>query len=284
VGEDAPHIDPAIVRFYSEQTAERDRLRYGRGQLEFIRTQELLRGVLPSPRARVLDVGGGPGEHSAWLARDGYDVKLLDPVPALVEQARETAGRQPEARFEVENADARALPEPDGSADGVLLLGPLYHLQERADRLRALTEAWRVLRPGGVVAVSVISRFTTLLDTMRKGALDDETLARLQEGSLRTGRHEARHGFTTAYFHRPTELREELAAAGFEDLSLRPIEGPGWLLLAGELDPDRETPPRPELLAAAVRCARALESADELLDASSHVLGIGFRPQRSVES
>jgi SAM-dependent methyltransferase len=277
VDERAPDLDPEIVRFYSERTIERDRLKHGRGRLELIRTQELLRELLPSPPARVLDVGGGPGEYSAWLAREGYDVKLIEPVPALVQHAREAAALQADATFAVEEADARALSDPDESADAVLLLGPLYHLQDRGDRLRALNEVRRVLRPGGVVAASVISRFTILLDAMRTGTLDDDAAARIREGALRTGRHDARHGFTTAYFHRPQELHQELREAGFEDVSLRPVEGPGWLLLAGEFDPNRETPPDPELLAAAVRCARVLETEGELLDMSAHILGIGYR-------
>lgn len=60
----------------------------------------------------------------------------------------------------------RALQEPDASADAVLLLGPLYHLTERADRLRALGEAGRVVRPGQPVFVAAISRFTSLLDSL----------------------------------------------------------------------------------------------------------------------
>lgn len=281
MGERAPDIDPEIIRFYSRRAIEHDRLDHGRGQLEFIRTQELLRGLLPSPPARVLDVGGGPGRYATWLAQEGYDIKLVDPVPALVEEARR-AGVAARVTFAAEEGDARALPDADKSADAVLLLGPLYHLQERDDRLRALREAYRVVRPGGVVAASAIARFAVLLDAMRMGVLDDAAVARISQGSVRTGRHDARFGFTTAYFHRAAELQEELIAAGFEDVSLRPIEGPGWLLFAGELDSDREQPVNQKLLASAVRCARALEESGDLLEASAHILGVGYRHTTST--
>ena len=76
----------------------------------------------------MLDVGGGPGVYAVWLAGLGYEVALLDPVELHVTQAR-AAGV---ARAEV--GDARALPFADGSADAVLLLGPLYHLHEADDR------------------------------------------------------------------------------------------------------------------------------------------------------
>ena len=69
--------------------------------------------------------------------------------------------------------DARKLAFPDRSADAVLLLGPLYHLTERADRLAALREARRVLRPGGVVFAAAISRFASLLDGLARDLLDD---------------------------------------------------------------------------------------------------------------
>jgi ubiquinone/menaquinone biosynthesis C-methylase UbiE len=59
--------------------------------------------------------------------------------------------RAGEPALDAEVADARALPEPDAAYDGTLLLRPLYHLTEPADRLSALREAVRVIRPGGPV-------------------------------------------------------------------------------------------------------------------------------------
>src|SRR5665213_1336718 len=92
------------------------------GRLEFVRTQELLRRVLPAPAARVLDVGGATGIHAIWLAEDGYDVELVDPVDHHVAAAREIG------TFRAREGDARSLIEADDSVDAVLLLGPLYHL------------------------------------------------------------------------------------------------------------------------------------------------------------
>ena len=60
---------------------------------------ELLDRLLPAPPAHVLDVGGGPGTYAAPLARRGYQVHLVDPVPLHVDQAREAAGRDPAAAF-----------------------------------------------------------------------------------------------------------------------------------------------------------------------------------------
>jgi ubiquinone/menaquinone biosynthesis C-methylase UbiE len=78
-------------------------------------------------------------------------VHLIDPVPRHIEQAADTA-------VTAEPGDARTLPVTDNSYDVALLLGPLYHLLDREDRLRALREAARVVRPGGLVAAAAIGR------------------------------------------------------------------------------------------------------------------------------
>jgi ubiquinone/menaquinone biosynthesis C-methylase UbiE len=270
-------VDPHLLGFYSEGTFERDRLSRGRGRLEFVRTQELLRRYLPSPPARVLDVGGGPGVHAAWLADDGYEVVLIDPVPALVAQAQ-SATRQGSRGFDAKIGDARALDEPDGSIDAVVMLGPLYHLPEATQRAAALREAARVLKPGGTLAAAAIGRYIALLDIARRGDLDDETFRRLTEGPLRSGRNAPGLGFTTAYFHRPDEFAAEIRDAGFIAVDLLAIEGPAWILFeAGPREGTADTEDDHELLAVAVRCAQAVERVPELLGASSHLLAIARR-------
>jgi ubiquinone/menaquinone biosynthesis C-methylase UbiE len=243
------------------------------GRLELIRTQELLERHLPPPPAAVLDVGGGPGAYALWLAERGYRTHLLDPVQLHVEQAREAAGG---ALASAEVGDARALPFADGSADAVLLLGPLYHLTEAADRRQALTEARRVLRPGGLVAVAAISRYASTIDGLLKGFMSDPAFERMVEGALRDGRHEnpeRRPGwFTTAYFHLPDELEDEVRAAGFEVEALVGIEGPGeWLT---DVDAWLDDPERRDVL---LRAIRRVETERQLLGASPHLLAVGRR-------
>jgi SAM-dependent methyltransferase len=165
-------IDDDIQRYY-ERGRERERLTRDGGTLELIRTQELLQRYLPPPPADVLDVGGGPGVYAAWLALAGYRVHLIDPVPLHVAQAVAAAATQPTHPFTAAVGDARRLDEPDASCDAALLFGPLYHLTQRVERLAALAEARRVLRPGGLALVVAISRFGSLLDGVRQGYLGD---------------------------------------------------------------------------------------------------------------
>jgi SAM-dependent methyltransferase len=250
------------IRSYYEAGLERDRLGQGYSRIELVRTQELLSRHLPPPPAKVLDVGGGPGAYAAWLADGGYEVKLVDATPLHVQQALELAA----GRFHAAEGDARRLDEPDGSYDVVLLLGPLYHLLEHEDRLAALGEARRVLRPGGLLAAAAISRFASLLDGLLRDLLDAEGWALVQR-DLADGKHlpEGNQAlFTNAYFHRPEELQAEVEAAGFHVEGFFGIEGPGWVR-AESLDDER-------IFEDVVRVARAIEQEPAIIGASAHFL------------
>ena len=267
--------DKNIEAFYA-RGLERDRLAGGDGELEFLRTQRLLDRYLPPPPATVIDVGGGPGRYSVWLAARGYRVHLIDPVPLHIEQARAALAAHSGARADV--GDARALDLPGESADAVLLLGPLYHLQDRADRVRALTEARRVCKPDGVIAAATISRFASTIDGLQRGLLVDPVFREIVDGDMRDGRHmnPTNHPayFTTAYFHRVEDIASEVAEAGLALEGTFGIEGLGWLLadLAGWLSND---PRRSVLLNALER----MEAEPSLLGVSAHLLTIAKRPR-----
>jgi ubiquinone/menaquinone biosynthesis C-methylase UbiE len=260
------------IRAYYESGVELDRLEQGYSRIEFERTKELLGRHLPPAPARILDVGGGPGVYAQWLADAGYEVRLVDASPLHVEQALERS----RGRFVAVEGDARRLEEPDDSYDCVLLLGPLYHLTERVDRLAALREAGRVLKPGGVVAAAAISRFASLLDGLYAGYLSDPTFWPIVERDLADGQHRSppdadESVFTTAYFHRPDELRAEVEEAGLRVDGVFGVEGPGWLLA----DRWNDDLAREHIL----RVARTIEQEPTVVGTSSHLLAIGRRPE-----
>lgn len=220
----------------------------------------------------VLDVGGGPGTHAAHLAARGYDVTLLDPVPRHVAAARRRAGATPPG-FNTEHGDAQALPVADASVDVVLLLGPLYHLVDAAGRRQALSEAKRVLRPGGRLLVEVISRHAWLLDATSKEILGRPKVWDDFDHNVETGLsydpNDLEDGGFWAYFHHPEELRSELELAGFAEISLVAVEGFAWLL--GDLE-RRMTEPNPLL-----RAIRLIECEPSMLGCSAHVIGVATR-------
>ena len=265
-----------ITAFYA-RGLERDRLARGDGALEFARTTVLLERYLPPPASDVIDVGGGPGRYALWLAERGYRVHLVDPVPLHVEQARSaSASRTGRALASAEIGDARELRFADESADAVLLLGPLYHLPERDDRIRALAEARRVCRPGGVVMTAAISRFASAMDGLRGGYLTNPAFAAIVSGDLRDGRHRNPTGhpayFTTAYFHRPEELAAECEAAGLAHEETLAVEGVAWLL--PNLDEWLADEARRGVLLSTLA---QLEAEPALMGASAHLLAISRR-------
>lgn len=268
-------LDPDLAWYY-ERGREQGRLAQpGVGQLELLRTQELLERHLPST-GLILDVGGGPGAYAAWLARRGYQVELYDPVPLHIEQARAVAMDRPDAPFTATVADGRQLPCPEAYADAVLLLGPLYHLPDRGDRLRCLEEARRVLKPSGLLAATAISRFASLIDGVRRDFLADPVFADLVEEDLKRGNHrnpEKREGyFTTAYFHRSEELAGELAQAGFVAVQLFAVEGFAAMVNDGDLTAWLADTGRAVRLLSALR---RVESEPSMLGATGHLLALG---------
>jgi SAM-dependent methyltransferase len=217
-----------IVEHY-EQNPEEPRLLSGWGRLELVRTQELiLRHLAPAP-ATILDVGGGTGIYSAWLGGLGYQSHLIDLTPRHAKLARQEGALIASAQV----GDARRLPRRSDAADAVLLLGPLYHLTEREDRLTALGEARRVLRSGGLLFAAAISRFASLFDSLVSGFIDDSQFTPLLDRDLTDGQHRNEtgnpHYFTTAFFHRHEELESEVRESGFSLVELAAIEGPCWL-------------------------------------------------------
>jgi SAM-dependent methyltransferase len=217
-------ISTAISAYYG-RGGEVDRLNVGRGRLEFLRTQDILRRLLPLGPARVLDIGGGAGAHARWLATEGYQVRLVDPVPLHVRHAGAIAG------VDAVLGDARWLAEPDGVYQATLLLGPLYHLPERQDRVTALREAARVTAPGGIIAAATISRYAGLYDTLARGRYIEPEVRRITDAEVVTGVHEPfdQDLFTLAYFHHPDEILDEFTEAGLTRAARYAVEGGAWL-------------------------------------------------------
>ncbi len=262
----------SAMRAYYERGEEADRLiRSGKGRLEFERTKEILLRALPAPPATVADIGGGPGQYTLWLAGLGYRVVHRDLVQLHVDQVRDLAGRG----LAVDSAvgDAVSLDLSDASVDAVLLLGPLYHLERRADRVRALREAARIARPGGPVFGAAISRWAARLDGMLRERIyvTYPQADALVDGVERTGLlPPLGPGSFCGFTHRPGQLRAEFTSAGFTVADLVGVEGGAYLL--NDLD-DRSTDERAWQVV--MEAARAHERVPELLGLSPHLLATG---------
>ena len=262
-----------ILRYY-QRTPEEPRLFKSSGILEFTRSKEIIMRYLAPPPLMVLDVGGGPGAYACWMAQQGYEVHLIDPVPRHLSLAREASRQQPESPIASVNlGDARRLDWHDESCDAVLLMGPLYHLTEADERQTALLEARRVLRPGGMVIGVGINKFAGIFNGLVNGYIDDPDFRQILERDLAEGQHRnstSKDYFTTAYFHRPEEMESEISEAGFTVLDNVAVQGPGWL--ANGLEERMSDPEARERLLGLVR---KLEREPSLAGVSQHFMVIG---------
>jgi SAM-dependent methyltransferase len=269
---------PREVEAYYAKGIEVTRLFRGHGTIELARTQEIILRYLPPPPGALLDVGGGTGVYACWLASRGYRVTLVDASPLHVEHARSASARQAETPLAgCRLGDARRLDDSDASVQAVLLLGPLYHLTERRDRIQALREALRVLEPGGLLFAAAVGRYASLLSGVAENLLGDPDFAAIVARDLRDGQHTNptdKEYFTTAFFHRPEELEAEVREAGFDLVALLGVEGPGWLL--PDLEQRWADPAERERL---LQAARAVEAEPSLLGLPPHLLAVGRKAQ-----
>ena len=272
-------LDPAIRTFY-ETEPEEDRLAGGLPALEWVRTRSLIQRHAPAAPATVLDVGGAAGAYAAWLAELGYTVHLVDPIPRLVAEARRRSASRCPRIATCAVADARGLPFQAESADIVLLLGPLYHLVDEAERRLTLNEAARVLRPNGVLFAAAITRWAYALYGLTKDQLfSDKLFHDVVASTVREGRHRGGTGhFTTSYFHRPEELQAEVVDAGFALTGCYGIEGPCGLL--GDFEARWNDLARRSIM---IRVAELVESEPSLLGASPHLLAVARKSPRSSQ-
>lgn len=253
---------------YEVRSEARRLWRRGSGDLVRLRTWDIFDRFLPATGS-VADIGGGPGTHATYLAERGYDVTLIDPVERHIAEAEAAAA----GRFQCRLGDARSLDVPDASFDAVVFQGPLYHLADHHDRVAALCEAHRVLRPNGVIIAEVMTRHAMLLDATMKGLISNEASGQDFDFTLETGMTInpdcASDQAFFAYLHRIEEIEPEMEEAGFLCSTLIGVEGPAWIM--GNLANLVAQP------AALLEVLRKIESEPSLLGVSGHVIAVSSR-------
>jgi len=133
---------------------------------EFLLTIRMLDRYI-KPGDKVLDIGGGPGRYSLYLAKKGCGVTLLELSPGNTAFAAQEAANQNLPLITI-TGDAR---EADTLAtdmyDHILLMGPLYHLLDEPSRIKSVNAALSVLKPGGIIYASFINMFAGMIYGMK---------------------------------------------------------------------------------------------------------------------
>jgi len=222
-----------INTFYNSTQMEVDRLGQHVFQLEKVRTQEIVLRYLKFSMT-IADIGGATGAYSFWLHDMGHKVHLLDAAEFHIETATKISITENKPLASISLGDARKLPFDDEQFDMVLLFGPLYHLQQKEDRVKCISEAKRVLKKNGILLAATITRYASLFDGFWQGFIDDPAFENILKQDLEDGSHfnPVNHPmyFIDAHFHTQKEIEEEFNTAGFTDHTSMAIEGFGWLV------------------------------------------------------
>jgi len=220
------------IEIFYNKASEETRLDKGMGIFEFERIKVLIDKYLPFQSAKIIDVGGGTGKYAEWLSQKGHSVFLVDPVPKHIDQAIVRANKL-KNKFSAHLGEARALNFPDNFADVVILHGPLYHLQNKGDREKAIKEAKRVTKSRGVILGFSINYTASTLVGLLQGLIHKKTFFEMCKEELTTGVHNPPNDFpwllAEAYYHKPEELKEEFQGQDLIYLNTYAIEGIAWL-------------------------------------------------------
>lgn len=279
-------IDSSATAFY-DAGSEFNRLRTGIGRIEFARTKEILLGTLPKPPSVIYDIGGAYGEYAWWLTSLGYEVHLFDLSERNIEMSRFLKDEYPGLELAAAEAcDARDVPREDESCDAVLFMGPLYHITDHDERIKAIRECHRLLKKGGKLYTAALTPFSCLLHNItvyspfgenKNTWIEDPGFLKMIERELDDGCHDnpgrtVYSGIGSAHFHSAKSLREELAEGGFGETEVHGIMGGAWLV--HDLDAVWENETSREAI---MNTVRLLDGHEEILGLSGHLLGVSVK-------
>ena len=151
-----------IEEYYNARN-EDARLTSKHGSVEYLTTMKYIReSVSGVDDPAILEVGAGTGLYSVTLAKEGYRVTAVE----LVEHNLEILKSKLDGSERITPVLGNALDLSflsDGAFDLTMLLGPMYHLYTKEDKLQALREAVRVTKPGGRILVAYCMNEPTVI-------------------------------------------------------------------------------------------------------------------------
>lgn len=174
------------LEIYYNKFNEEKRLDSRHGQVEFITSMKYIHRYLKElekekekSQIRILDVGAATGRYSVPLAEEGYDVTAVELVKHNLSRLKAKG-----SSVKAYQGNALKLKKiEDNSFDVVLVFGPMYHLHKKEEKLQALAEAKRVVKPQGRIFVAyIMNEYSVITYAIKKkhiregvdqGMLDD---------------------------------------------------------------------------------------------------------------
>ena len=266
-----------IVRDFYDESVEYEWNRIA-GRPEFLLTCRMLDRYI-KPGDTVLDIGGGPGRYSLYLAEKGCDVTLFDLSDGNTAFAEKQAAEQG-LPIKTVTGDAREADKlAAGPFDHVLLMGPLYHLLEEPDRIKAVEAALRLLKPGGLLFAAFIQMSGGLVFVLRE--MPEQIIVPDEERFLTPlveGKSYGGASFTQAFFINQNEVLPFMERFPLEKLHLFGQEG----VLAPNEHNFMNQPP--EVASALLDLAEKLCEKEEYLSWAEHLMYVGRKEGKIQES
>jgi len=258
-----------IVRKKYDENVQSEWERLERHKVEFEITKRYIKRYIKSGD-KVLDMGGGPGRYSLFMAEMGCDVTLADLSQNNVDFAIEKAKEQ-NLKIKALCLDARNLEQLYGeSFDHILLMGPMYHLVEESDRIKSVNECLKLLKPNGVIFVSFIALYAGIIWAMKE--MPEAVLHRSEDEFLNCfieDKSFSGQAFTQAYFIRQGDVLPFMSQFPLEKLHLLGQEG-----LTSPCEPNILAQP-PEVVDKWIDLAEKVCEREDLLSFSEHYLYVG---------
>lgn len=220
------------IEIFYNNASEETRLDKGMGIFEFERIKALIEKYLVTKSLTIIDVGGGTGKYSEWLAKKGHKVHMIDPVLKHIKIAQNRSNKL-KNKFSVKVGESRNLEFPDNFADLIILHGPLYHLQEEEGRVLSICEAKRVLKNNGIILGFAINYTASTLVGLLSGLIHKKPFFEMCKEELTTGIHTPPDDFpwllAEAFYHKPIQLKDEFVNENLVYLNTYAVEGMSWL-------------------------------------------------------
>lgn len=170
----------SVIDFYNNYDEEGRLMRKSR-MPEYLNTMKYIEKYL-SPDSKIIEIGAGTGRYSLALAKRGYDVTAVELVPHNIDVMKKKVKSHHNIKIYEGNACDLSMFESE-TYDIVLLLGPMYHLFTDEDKYKAMSEAIRVAKTGGVIYSSYCNNDTSIyklfykkkiLDYLDKGLIQED--------------------------------------------------------------------------------------------------------------
>lgn len=256
------------VRKFYDETVKYEWERLDRHKVEYELTKRYISRYV-KPNDKVLDLGGGPGKYSLYLAERGCDVTLADLSQNNVDFALNKAKELglPLSGMRIDSRDLSAI--ADGQYDHVLCMGPMYHLKDENERVKTIKECLKKLKPNGTIFVAFVSSYSFVWDYLIRNPdliLSDERKSQLN--IMLDDVNFVGQGFTDNFFIRPKDVLPFFEQFELEKLHLLNCESFLYQREAEILSRP------PEVVAAWLDLAEQVCEREDLLSLAEHIMYI----------